>query len=74
MERSSPATISPVESTRQAASGEPSPPLPTLDDIERELNERLSKLGLPALMVPQAVARETSPLRTDASRATRILS
>ncbi len=74
MERTSPTTVPPAAASRQAASGElPSTP-PTLDEIERELNERLSKLGLPALVAGEAVAaRETAPLRGEAGRATQVL-
>ncbi|OYT73883.1 MAG: hypothetical protein CFK52_00575 [Chloracidobacterium sp. CP2_5A] len=51
-----------------------SPANPSLDEIERELNERLSKLGLPALSVAdKGDARETAPLRADLSRSTQVL-
>ncbi|MCS7079626.1 MAG: hypothetical protein NZ585_06200 [Chloracidobacterium sp.] len=47
---------------------------PSLEEIERELNERLSKLGLPALIptTPPA-ARATTPLRTGGGGMTQIL-
>jgi hypothetical protein len=73
MERTSPTTVPPAVVPRQASSGElPSTP-PTLDEIERELNERLSKLGLPALVASHVAARETAPLRGEASRTTQVL-
>lgn len=74
MERTPPTTVPPVAASRQAASGDLPPALPTLDDIERELNERLSKLGLPALASAGVDAtRETAPLRSEAGRATQVL-
>jgi hypothetical protein len=73
MERTSPTTVPPAVVPRQASSGElPSTP-PTLDEIERELNERLSKLGLPALVASHVAARETAPLRGEAGRTTQVL-
>jgi hypothetical protein len=74
MERTSPTTVPPAVASRQAPSGElPSTP-PTLDEIERELNERLSRLGLPTLVSGDAAAaRETAPLRGEAGRATQVL-
>ncbi len=73
MERTSPTTVPPEAASRQAASGELPPTPPTLDEIERELNERLSRLGLPALVASHVAARETAPLRGEAGRATQVL-
>ncbi len=73
MERTSPTTVPPEAASRQAASGELPPTPPTLDEIERELNERLSRLGLPALVAGHVAARETAPLRGEAGRATQVL-
>ncbi len=73
MERTSPTTVPPEAASRQAASGELLPTPPTLDEIERELNERLSRLGLPALVASHVAARETAPLRREAGCATQVL-
>lgn len=73
MERIPPIAVPPAAASRQAAAEAPSPAIPSLEDIERELNERLSKLGLPALMTAPPAARATAPLRTDAEGATQIL-
>ncbi len=74
MERTSSTAVPPAAASRQAVSEEPLPAHPSLDEIERELNERLSKLGLPALgIADKASAQATAPLRADASCSTRVL-
>ncbi len=72
MERTSPTAVPPSTAPRQAASEEPLPTNTSLEEIERELNERLSQLGLPVLTMAPA-ARATAPLRADAAGATQIL-
>ncbi|MFQ3591036.1 MAG: hypothetical protein SNJ67_12175, partial [Chloracidobacterium sp.] len=74
MERIASTAAPPMAASRRAVSEELSPVTPSLDEIERELNERLLKLGLPGLGSAEATAaRETTLLRTDVGRATQVL-